>query len=169
LQKFERQSTKNNQITFPVDRADRDIDDSDSLQNAPPPEEEDADINPDSDKAPAPHPLRTWAYDGGDDDYDCIMLEVYDRMPISYAYPMDLASADPDAQVVENAVPLAAQATSKRGAKRSAATGTSSGASPVKKRKKDSAPKGPQRRPKGPLAGTKSPPTAFGKDFIRGR
>jgi hypothetical protein len=61
----------------------------------------DADFNMGSGRTTAPHPLRIWENDGRDDDDDCVILEVYDLMQISYAYSLEQASANPGAQVLE--------------------------------------------------------------------
>jgi predicted secreted Zn-dependent protease len=62
----------------------------------------DADINVGSGKTSAPNPSRTWADDASSDDDDCVILEVYGRVPISYAYSVDPALADPDTHVLED-------------------------------------------------------------------
>jgi hypothetical protein len=62
-----------------------------------------------SGKTSAPSSSRARVDDTSSDDDDCIILEVYDPMPISYAYPADPALADPETQVVENVVPLAVE------------------------------------------------------------
>jgi hypothetical protein len=54
------------------------------------------------------HPSRTQADDPGSEEEDCIILEVLDLLPISYTFPTTPVSADPDRQVLEHTVPLAA-------------------------------------------------------------
>jgi hypothetical protein len=66
----------------------------------------DAILDSGSGKTSAHTSSRAQANDSGSDDDDCVMLEVYDPVPISYAYPADSASADPETQVVENGVLL---------------------------------------------------------------
>jgi hypothetical protein len=80
------------------------------VQNTPL-HEMDAILDSSSGKTSAPSPSRARADDTDSDDDDCIILEVYNHVPISYAYLADPASADPETQVVEDAVPLAAERT----------------------------------------------------------
>jgi hypothetical protein len=115
FQNFTRQA-REAPAAFTADRTELDEEDPDSIQNTPL-DKMDPNLNASSGKIPALHPSRTWADDVssdddvGSDDDDCIMLEVYDPVPISYAYSMDPASADPDAQVLEDTLPLAAPKT----------------------------------------------------------
>ncbi|KAM0895907.1 hypothetical protein ACQ4PT_023559 [Festuca glaucescens] len=90
---------------FTADQTEWDQEDPDSVQNTHV-HEMDAILDSGSGKPSAPSPSRARADDTGSDDDDCIILEVYDPVPISYAYPADSASADPETQVVENAVLL---------------------------------------------------------------
>ena len=62
-----------------------------------------------SGKTPASRPSRARADVSGSDDNDCIMLEVFDPLPLSYALSAILVSADQDRQVLEHATPLAAE------------------------------------------------------------
>jgi hypothetical protein len=107
FQNFTRQ-TREAAAAYTADRPELDKEDRDSVQNTPL-DEMDPNLNAGSGKTPASHPSRTWADDASSDDDDWIIFEVYDHVPISYAYSLDPASADPDAQVMENDVPLAAQ------------------------------------------------------------
>jgi hypothetical protein len=100
----------------------------------------DDDFNTGFGKTPAPHPSRTWADDASSDDDDCIILEVYDPVPNSYAYSVNPASADPDAQVLEDTMSLAAQKTAApkttRGSKRASPLDSGPSAPPSSKRRK---------------------------------
>jgi hypothetical protein len=66
----------------------------------------DAILDSGSSKPSAPFSSRARADDTGSEDGDCIILEVYDPLPISYAYPANPVSDDPESQVVENAALL---------------------------------------------------------------
>ncbi|KAM0833813.1 hypothetical protein ACQ4PT_064034 [Festuca glaucescens] len=145
---------------YTADRTELDEEDPDSIQNKPL-DEMDADFNAGSGKTPVPHPSRTWADDASIDDDDCVLLEVYDHVPISYAYSVDSASADPDAQVLEDTRPLAAQKTAApktaRASKRSTPSDAGPSAPPAKKRRKvgSEGPLGARKR-------SRAPPTSSG-------
>ena len=79
--------------------------------------------------------VRDWS---DDDDDDCRILEVYDPLPVAFAYPVPSPPADADDQVLE-VEPLAVGpkgATRKRPAAASSAAGTSSAAGPTKKKQR---------------------------------
>ncbi|KAM0876765.1 hypothetical protein ACQ4PT_035949 [Festuca glaucescens] len=62
-----------------------------------------------SSKTPASRPSRARADTSGSDDDDCIMLEVFDPLPLSYALSAMSVLADQDPQVLEHATPLVAE------------------------------------------------------------
>ncbi|KAK1649244.1 hypothetical protein QYE76_067049 [Lolium multiflorum] len=97
--------------SFTADRTEEDKEDPDSIQNTLV-HDMDATHNTGSDKPSAPSSSRTRADDSGSEEDDCVILEVFDPIPISYVFPVMPVSADPDRQVVEDTVPLSA----KRGA-----------------------------------------------------
>ena len=134
---------------FTADRTEWDQEDPDSVQNTPV-HEMDAILDSGSGKTSAPSPSRARADDTGSDDDDCVILEVYDPVPISYAYPADPASADPETQVVEDAVPLAAVRTmmpNTSRARRATTQDSGPSAAPAPKRWKTSS-EGPARTKK---------------------
>ena len=142
------------------DRADMDIEDPDSVSNTPAAEEEDPASSRHAGKDPAIHSLKDWLDDGfadDQDDDDCTILEVYDALPLSFAYWPTSPSADPTAQVID-AVPVGQQK-APRGVKRHAASVPT--APPPKKMKKKSS-HGPKGRP----PRTRAPPTSTGFDFF---
>ena len=65
--------------------------------------------NTGSGKPSASSTSRPRANDSSSEEDDCIILEVLDPIPISYAFPAMPVSADPDRQVEENTVPLSAK------------------------------------------------------------
>ena len=82
------------------DRTDMDIEDPDSVSNTPAAEEEDPASSRHAGKDPATHSLKDWPDDGfadDEDDDDCTILEVYDALPLSFAYRPTSPSADPTA------------------------------------------------------------------------
>jgi hypothetical protein len=79
---------------FAADRTEWDQEDPDSVKNTPV-HEMDAILDSGSGKTSAPSSSPARADDTGSDD-DCTILEVYDPVPISYAYPADPASANPE-------------------------------------------------------------------------
>jgi hypothetical protein len=68
--------------------------------------EMDAILDSGSGKQLTPSSSRARADDTGSEYADCIILEVVDPLPISFAYPDNPVSADPDNRVVEDAAPL---------------------------------------------------------------
>jgi hypothetical protein len=57
----------------------------------------------------ASRPSRTRAGDSGSEDDDCVILKVFDPLPLSYAFSSMLVSADQDRQVLEHVTPLDAE------------------------------------------------------------
>jgi hypothetical protein len=111
-----------------------------------------------SGKPSAPSLSRARADDTGTDNDDCVILEVYDPMPISYAYPVNPASADPESQVMENAAPLVTEkpATAKVSrAKRAQDSGPSTAAAPKCWKTTGTGPAGAKKR-------SRNIPTSFG-------
>jgi hypothetical protein len=125
-----------------------DQEDPDSVQNTAV-HEMDAILDSGSGKTSAHTSSRAQSNDSGSDDDDCIMLEVYDPVPISYAYPSDSASAHPETQVVENAVPLTVEkptvAKTSR-AKRTQDSGPSVAAAPKHRKTHSQGPAGAWKR-----------------------
>ena len=77
--------------------------------------------------------VRDWS---DDDDDDCRILEVFDPIPVAFAYPVPSPPADADDQVLD-VEPLAMGpkgAVRKRPAAVSAGTGTSGTSGPAKKK-----------------------------------
>ena len=70
---FDRQQAEDATIIFPADRTDVDNEDPDTAATAADLNVDNAILGADTGKAPAEHPLRTWA-----DDDDCVVLEVFD-------------------------------------------------------------------------------------------
>jgi hypothetical protein len=94
FQNFKRQ--KADEITeYAADQNELDEEDPDSVQNNTF-DEMDADPLVGSGKTPAPHPSEIWAEEDFSDD-DCVILDVYDPVPLSYASFVDPASANPGA------------------------------------------------------------------------
>jgi hypothetical protein len=62
-----------------------------------------------SGKTPASRPSRAQADASGSEEDDCIILEVFDPLPLSYAPPVMSVSADRSRQVLEYVTPLAAE------------------------------------------------------------
>jgi hypothetical protein len=62
-----------------------------------------------SGKNPASRPSRARADASGSEDDDCIILEVFDPLPLSYALPAMSDSADRYRQVLEHVTPLSAE------------------------------------------------------------
>jgi hypothetical protein len=125
------------QASITSDRTEEDEEDPDSVQNTPF-HKMDATHNSGSGKPSTPSSSRARADDTGSEEDECVILEVYDPIPISYAFPVMPVSADPERQVVENAVPLSAMSgahpTSR--ARKTPASDSSSGAAPTTKRRK---------------------------------
>jgi hypothetical protein len=94
--------------------------------------------NTGSGKPSAFPPLRTRANDSGSEEDDCIILEVLDPIPISYAFPATPVSADPDRQVVEDTVPISAKpgAAPPSRTRKTPASGTGTGVAPPSNRQK---------------------------------
>ncbi len=137
-----------------------DIEDPDSVSNTPAAEEEDPASSRHAGKDPATHSLRDWPDDGfadDEDDDDCTILEVYDALPLSFAYRPTSPSADPTAQVID-AMPLGQQK-APRATKRHA---TSVPTAPPQKKMKKKASHGPKGRP----PRTRAPPTSTGYNFL---
>jgi hypothetical protein len=57
----------------------------------------------------APLPSRTRVGDSGSEDDDCVILNVFDPLPLSYAFSAMSVSADQDRQVLEHVTPLDAE------------------------------------------------------------
>ncbi|KAM0853424.1 hypothetical protein ACQ4PT_051078 [Festuca glaucescens] len=98
---------------------------------------------------PAPRSPRAQADAPGSEDDDCIMLEVFDPLPFSYALSAMSVSADQDRQVLEHATPLSAEVgdpPDSRVRKASAPEAGSSGAPAPKRQKVASS--GPPRKKK---------------------
>ncbi|KAM0883495.1 hypothetical protein ACQ4PT_031599 [Festuca glaucescens] len=153
---YPRQNLKNTKIMILPDRTDMDIEDPDSESNTPAAENEDPASSRHAGKDPAIHPLKDWSDDGfadDKDDDDCTILEVYDALPLSFAYRPTPSSADPTAQVID-AVPVGQQK-APRGMKRHAAGMPT--APPKKKMTKK-----PSDGPKGHPPRTRAPPTSTG-------
>jgi hypothetical protein len=105
--------------------------------------------NTGSGKPSAFPPSRTRANDSGSEEDDCIVLEVLDPTPISYAFFAIPVLADPDRQVLENMVPLSANpgAPLASRTRKTPATDSAPGAAqPTKRRKVPGA--GPSRERK---------------------
>ncbi|KAK1613213.1 hypothetical protein QYE76_036886 [Lolium multiflorum] len=83
--------------SFTADRTEEDKEDPTSIQNTPV-HEMDATHNTGSGKPSAPSSSRTRADDTGSEEDDCVILEVYDPIPVSYAFPAMPVSADLDRQ-----------------------------------------------------------------------
>ena len=98
----------------------------------------DATHNTGSGKPSSPSPSSARAGDAGSEEDDCVILEVYDPIPISYAFPAMPVSADLDRQVLENTVPLSANpgAPPASRTRKTPATDGGSGAAQLTKRRK---------------------------------
>jgi hypothetical protein len=98
----------------------------------------DATHNTGSGKPSAPSSSRTRADDTGSEEDDCVILEVFDPIPISYAFLAMPVSADPDRQVLENTVHLSANpgAPPASRTRKTPATDAGYGAAPPTKRRK---------------------------------
>jgi hypothetical protein len=97
----------------------------------------DAILDSGSGKPSAPSPSRDRADDTDNEDDDCIILEVHDPMPISFAYPANPFLADPENKVVEDAAPLVSEKPAMAEASRAKQTQDSgSGAPATSKRQK---------------------------------
>ncbi|KAM0853425.1 hypothetical protein ACQ4PT_051078 [Festuca glaucescens] len=108
---------------------------------------------------PAPRSPRAQADAPGSEDDDCIMLEVFDPLPFSYALSAMSVSADQDRQVLEHATPLSAEVgdpPDSRVRKASAPEAGSSGAPAPKRQKVASS--GPPRKKKRNAIPTSSGP-----------
>jgi hypothetical protein len=120
---------------FTVDRAEEDEEDPNSIQNTP---EMDATHNMGSGMSSAPRPSTARACDAGSEEDDCVILEVIEPVPISYAFFATPVLADPDRQVLENTVPLSANPgapPASRTGKTPTTDGGSGAAQPTKRRK----------------------------------
>jgi hypothetical protein len=62
-----------------------------------------------SGKTSASRPSRAWADASGSEEDDCIILEVFDLLPLSYTLPTMSVSDDRGRQVLEHITPLAAE------------------------------------------------------------
>ena len=106
------------------DRVDTDGVDPDSLTNTPkPPKDLKPEVGADArgkGKSSASVPQKP-----DDDDEDCQIIEVYDILPFSYAYPISSTSADTGGQVVQPS----------RGTKRSSEAPAKTKKKPAKKLK----------------------------------
>ena len=85
-----------------IDRTDTDAVDPDSLTKTPKPLKDfEGDVGSEADrdkgKSSASNPKKT-----NEGDEDCQIIEVFDLLPISYAYPMSSTSADTGGQVTES-------------------------------------------------------------------
>jgi hypothetical protein len=123
--------------SFTPDRTEEDKEDPDSIQNTPV-HEMYSTHNTGSGKPSAFSPSRTRADDTGSEEDDCVILEVLDPVPISYAFFAMPVSADPDRQVLEDTVPLTAKPgapPASRTRKTPATDGSSGAAQPTKRRK----------------------------------
>jgi hypothetical protein len=94
--------------SFTADRTEEDKEDPDSIQNTLV-HDMDATHNTGSGKPSAPSSSRTRVDDSGSEEYDCVILEVFDPIPFSCVFPAMPVSADLDRQVVEDTVPLSAK------------------------------------------------------------
>ena len=132
-QRFPRQAIEDGSdpaATWGPDRTEADVKDPDDEDNVPIPL---AVPGPAMGKTRASS-LRDWSED---EDDDCRILEVYDALPVAFAYPVRSPSADSDDQVQEvdpPAVGAAKGQTRKRPAAAPSAAGTSSAAGPTKKK-----------------------------------
>ncbi|KAK1643787.1 hypothetical protein QYE76_061592 [Lolium multiflorum] len=93
---------------FTADRTEEDKEDPDSIQNTPV-HEMDATHNTGSGKPSSPSSSRTRADDTSSEEDDCVILEVFDPIPISYAFCAMPVLDDPDRQVMEGTVPVYAK------------------------------------------------------------
>jgi hypothetical protein len=102
-----------------------------------------------SGKTSASHPSRARADASGSEEDDCIILEVFDPLPLSYALPVMPVLADRGRHVLEHVTPLAAEVgdtPASRVRKASALEAGSSG-TPASKRQKITS-TGPPRKKK---------------------
>jgi hypothetical protein len=117
----------------------------------------DAILDSGSGKPSEPYSSRARADDTGIKDDDCIILEVYDPLSISYAFPANPVLADPESQVLENAAPLVTEKPITAKASRAKrAQDSDSGAPATSKRHKTQSlgPAGARKRSKGILTST---------------
>jgi hypothetical protein len=90
---------------FTDNQTEWDLEDPDSVLNTPV-HEMDAILDSGSGKPSTPSSSRARANDTDNKDDDCIISEVHDPPPISFAYPVNPVSANPESHVVEDAAPL---------------------------------------------------------------
>jgi hypothetical protein len=130
---------------FTADRIEWDVEDMDSVQNTLVHEMDDI-LDSGPGKPLKPSSSRARADDTGNEEDECVILEVYDPIPISYAFPAIPISADPESQVVENAMPLSAMpgAHPTSRARNTPASDSGCGAAPTAKHRK-TAGAGPSR------------------------
>ena len=83
------------------DRTDTDVEDPDSLTNTPrPPKDPKPDVPADAGRGKGKTSAST-SQKPTEGDEDCQIVEVYDILPLSYAYPVSPTSADTSGQVVQ--------------------------------------------------------------------
>ena len=138
IQRFPRQTIEDGSdppATWGPDRTEADVEDPDDDDNVPIPL---AVPSPVTGKTRASS-LRDWSED---EDDDCQILEVYDVLPVAFAYPARSPPADSDDQVREVDPPASGTdkgQTRKRPAAAPTAAGTSGAADPKKKKQRTKA------------------------------
>jgi hypothetical protein len=147
LQNFARISAEQ-PASFTPNRTEEDKEDPDPFRTTPV-HATDCSRNMSSGNSSAFPSSRTRADESGSEEDDCIILEVLDPLPISYAFPATPVSADPGRQVLENTVPLSAEpgAPLASRVRKAPAAGAGSSSAPSSKRRKVSG-TGPAREKK---------------------
>jgi hypothetical protein len=107
LQNFARISAEQPD-SFTPNHTEEDMEDPDPFRTTPV-HATDSSRNMGSGNSSAFPSSRTWADESGSEEDDCVILEVLDPLPISYAFSATLILADTDRQVLENTMPLSAK------------------------------------------------------------